>query len=98
MLSFEQRVTENVRIRGHGYIFVCRKGLPEFVKEGSIIDTKVRGNTGTEAGPILVNWSVSLSMTWKEETNLGVIAFSPFEEGGVDAKILCVELLAWQVH
>ena len=60
MLSLEERVAENVWVRGHGYIFICREGFPELVKERSIVNAYGWGNSSTEAGPILVNESVGL--------------------------------------
>ena len=83
MLGHEKRVPENVWVRCHGYVFVCGKGFPHFVKEGAIVDAHGWGNACSEAGPVLVYRLVAFDGTHRE-TNFGVIAFGPFKEGGID--------------
>ena len=58
MLCFEEGVTENVGVGGHGYVFVCGKSFPEFFKEGAVVDAQGWGNAGAKAAPVLADGSV----------------------------------------
>lgn len=60
MLGLEQRVTEDVWVRGHGYVFIRREGFPQLVKERSIVNPHGWGNAGAKAGPVLGGGSVGL--------------------------------------
>lgn len=88
VLRFEERVAEHVGVRGHGYVFVCREGFPDLVQEGAVVDAHGWGDALAEASPVL-RWQMSADNLIVEGkvvlANLGVIAFGPFEEGGVEA-------------
>jgi hypothetical protein len=42
MLRLQERVSQNLGVRGHSYEFFCRHGFPDLVEEGSVVDLKRR--------------------------------------------------------
>jgi len=86
MLCLEERVTEDVWVGCHRYVFVCGHDLPDLVKEGEIVDAHGRSDAFVETYPVLIDdiGSETGRVGRESEANFGVIALGPFVERGVE--------------
>ena len=99
MLGLEEGVTEDGGGGCHGYVFVGGEGVPYLVEEGAVVYAEGRGDAFAEAGPVLGgNFQQRWMAMGREEANFGVIAFCPFEECGVQAKVVCPWTLATRMR
>ena len=93
MLGFEQWVTEDVRVGGHGDVFFCGHGFPDLVEEGAVVDAHGRGYAGAEAGPVLREKGIVRGvggMFVGSMADFGIIALGPLKEGSIKAKVVCM--------